>query len=296
MFLWILWEVLEMDFSNRDNNQQLADFIREQRLELDLNLNDVSEKIGVPIQHLKNIENGEFSRFDEFYLKMYIKKYASFLSLNVDELYQRFYGEQIKQATVVKIQTQKKQKRNLNFGRIGVIGGAIAVVLLAGIFIVQMMEQMDQPKNPENIVHNPNSSGLIGEVTDQTPEETMPPVEEAESNLPKTEVMKVSQEGQKSVFDVTTESDTLDLKIIFGDNCWLDGKINDGTSIVSGTYEKESTFEHTIKKEDLQNNEGSLVFNIGNATALQMMVNGEVIEIDQNLAPHQYITINMKVK
>jgi len=285
-----------MDFSNKDNNQQLADVIREQRLELGLNLNDVSEKIGVPIQHLKNIENGEFSRFDEFYLKMYIKKYASFLSLNVDELYQRFYGEQIKQATVVKIQTQKKQKRNLNFRRIGAIGGVIIVLLLAGTFIVQMMEQMNQPKNPGNIVHNPSSSELMGEVTEQTPEEIKPPVTELESSVSKTEVVKVLQEGQTAVFDVASESATLDLKIIFGENCWLEGKINGGTSIVSGTYEKDSTFEHTIKKEDLQNNEGSLVFNIGNATALQMTVNGEIIEIDQTLAPHQYITINMKVK
>ena len=99
-----------MDFSNKESNQKLADYLREQRLNRSLNLDDVSDKIGVPIQHLKNIESGDFSRFDEFYLKMYIKKYASFLSLNVDEIYQSFYSEQIKREVEVKI---KKQKRKL---------------------------------------------------------------------------------------------------------------------------------------------------------------------------------------
>ncbi|MDB8576571.1 helix-turn-helix domain-containing protein [Turicibacter sanguinis] len=56
-----------MDFSNKESNQKLADYLREQRLNRSLNLDDVSDKIGVPIQHLKNIESGDFSRFDEFY-------------------------------------------------------------------------------------------------------------------------------------------------------------------------------------------------------------------------------------
>ena len=46
----------EMDFSNKEKNQQLADYLREQRQNRHLNLEDVADKIGVPIQHLKNIE------------------------------------------------------------------------------------------------------------------------------------------------------------------------------------------------------------------------------------------------
>ena len=45
----------EMDFSSKENNQQLADYLKNQRLSQQLELDDVSEKIGVPIQHLKNI-------------------------------------------------------------------------------------------------------------------------------------------------------------------------------------------------------------------------------------------------
>lgn len=298
MSLWILWEVLEMDFLNKDNNQQLADFIREQRLKQDLNLNDVSEKIGVPIQHLKNIENGDFSRFDEFYLKMYIKKYASFLSLNTDELYQRFYGEQIKQETVVKIQKQQKKKRNINMGKLGVVFAAGLVIALVGYFAVSMVKQAGDPADANNVIQNPHSSDILGKPTDEIVEETKPPVVESEVTVPKTVVSKVSQENQTTIFEVEAETETeiLNLKIIFGENCWLDGKLNNESSIINGTYEKGAIFEQTITKEQLHNNEGSLVFNIGNATGMVMTVNDEVIEIDQTLEPHQYITINMKVK
>ena len=49
----------EMNFSNKENNEQLANYLREERQQRHLDLEDVSEKIGVPIQHLKNIESGK---------------------------------------------------------------------------------------------------------------------------------------------------------------------------------------------------------------------------------------------
>ena len=47
----VYWEVPENGFSNKENNQQLADYLREQRQNRHLNLEDVADKIGVPIQH-----------------------------------------------------------------------------------------------------------------------------------------------------------------------------------------------------------------------------------------------------
>ena len=100
----------KMDFSNKESNQQLADYLREQRQNQNLDLEEVSAKIGVPIQHLKSIEQGDFERFDSFYLKMYIKKYATYLSLNVGELYQQFYGNQIQKEVEVKIHKQQVER------------------------------------------------------------------------------------------------------------------------------------------------------------------------------------------
>ena len=130
----------EMDFSNKENNQQLADYLREQRQNRHLNLEDVADKIGVPIQHLKNIENGNFDRFDTFYLKMYIKKYATYLSLNVEELYQQFYGSQIQKEVEVKIHKQKVQKRNRNLGRVAGLVCAVLVIALGVFYVVDVVK------------------------------------------------------------------------------------------------------------------------------------------------------------
>ncbi len=203
-----------MDFSNKESNQKLADYLREQRLNRSLNLDDVSDKIGVPIQHLKNIESGDFSRFDEFYLKMYIKKYASFLSLNVDEIYQSFYGEQIKREVEVKIKKQKTEKRTRNFGRLGGIVAAILVIGLGGYFVIDMIKAASEKPTEEVVIKNPNSSELINEPTKNTENEEKKDAEmvEPEISLPKTTISKVSKNNQSTIYDVMSEGEQLDLK------------------------------------------------------------------------------------
>lgn len=285
-----------MDFSNKESNQQLADYLREQRLNQSLNLDDVSSKIGVPIQHLKNIENGDFSKFDEFYLKMYIKKYANFLSLNVDEVYRLFYGEQIKKEVEVKIKKQKKQKRTRNVGRLSGVVAALLVISIGGYFVFDMIQSASKEEPTDEIViQNPNSSELIGDANQKTESEENPTVKEPEIMVPTTTVSKVSQENQSTVYDVISEADQLELKMVFNNDCWLNAKMNDKSVIAGETYRSNDIFEYAFTKDMLMNNEGVLEFNIGNVIGLQMTVNGEVIEIDDT-TPHQYITLNMKVK
>lgn len=289
-----------MDFSNKESNQQLGDYLSKQRLSKSFNLDDVSNKIGVPIQHLKSIENGDFSKFDEFYLKMYIKKYANFLSLNVDEIYQLFYGEQIKKEVEVKIQKQKRQKQTRNLGRFSGIIATLLVIGIGGYFVIDMI-QSDSTEKPADdiIIQNPNSSELLGdanETTDVTTEPVESPVEkEPEMMLPTTTVSKVSQENHSTVYNVESEADQLELKMIFNNDCWLNATMNNHSVIAGETYRTNDIFEYSFTKDMLVNNEGVLEFNIGNVTGLQMTVNGEVIEIDETV-PHQYITLNMKVK
>ena len=56
------------------------------------------------------------------------------LSLNVEELYQQFYGSQIQKEVEVKIHKQKVQKRNRNLGRVAGLVCAVLVIAL-GVFL-----------------------------------------------------------------------------------------------------------------------------------------------------------------
>ena len=286
-----------MDFSSKENNQQLAEYLRNQRLSQQLELDDVSEKIGVPIQHLKNIESGNFDRFDTFYLKMYLKKYVNYLSLNIDELYQQFYGNQIQKEVEVKIHKQKVQKRNRNLGRLaGVLCASLVIGL--GIFYVGDMIKNANPKKEENniVINNPNSSTIVGESQEkpqESIEENVPAPEQAlveqKPQEPITTVSKVSQEDRKVTFDLVTAQTEATLKLDFTGPCWLSLALGNESLIAGETYQAGGVFEKAISMEQF----GTLDFNVGDANAVQISINNQVIEFEPS-TPHQYIQINIK--
>ena len=287
-----------MDFSNKENNQQLADYLREQRQNRHLNLEDVADKIGVPIQHLKNIENGNFDRFDTFYLKMYIKKYATYLSLNVEELYQQFYGTQIQKEVEVKIHKQKVQKRNRNLGRVAGLLCAVLVIALGVFYVVDVVKNAT-PKADNNIViNNPNSSEMV-EKDEETPETledttTQVPEEKATEEKPQepvTTVSLVSQQSKEVIFDIVTDQTEADLKLDFTAPCWLSLNLGDQSLIPGETYQAGGVFEQKIAGDQF----GTLEFNVGDATAVKISVNNQVIDFEPS-TPHQYIKINIKTE
>ena len=283
----------EMDFSNKENNQQLADYLREQRQNRHLNLEDVADKIGVPIQHLKNIENGSFDRFDTFYLKMYIKKYATYLSLNVEELYQQFYGTQIQKEVEVKIHKQKVQKRNRNLGRVAGLVCAVLVIALGVFYVVDVVKNAT-PKVDNNIViNNPNSSEMVekDEETPETLEETPTQVPEEKPQQPVTTVSMVSQQSKEVIFDIVTDQTEADLKLDFTAPCWLSLNLGDQSLIPGETYQAGGVFEQKIAGDQF----GTLEFNVGDATAVKISVNNQVIDFEPS-TPHQYIKINIKTE
>ncbi|MBP3907641.1 MAG: helix-turn-helix domain-containing protein [Turicibacter sp.] len=287
-----------MDFSNKENNQQLADYLREQRQNRHLNLEDVADKIGVPIQHLKNIENGNFDRFDTFYLKMYIKKYATYLSLNVEELYQQFYGTQIQKEVEVKIHKQKVQKRNRNLGRVAGLLCAVLVIALGVFYVVDVVKNAT-PKADNNIViNNPNSSEMV-ERDEETPETledttTQVPEEKATEEKPQepvTTVSLVSQQSKEVIFEIVTDQTEADLKLDFTAPCWLSLTLGDQSLIPGETYQAGGVFEQKIAGDQF----GTLEFNVGDATAVKISVNNQVIDFEPS-TPHQYIKINIKTE
>jgi cytoskeletal protein RodZ len=76
-----------VDFSNESRNLQIANYLKTLRLEQNMTLEQLSDASYVPIVHLTSIEDGRFSRFDDFYLKMYLKRYTQILGVDLKQLY-----------------------------------------------------------------------------------------------------------------------------------------------------------------------------------------------------------------
>lgn len=76
-----------MDFSNKSRNLQIGSYLQTLRQEQELTLEQLSVLSQVPVVHLTSIEEGRFSRFDEFYLKLYLKRFTGSLDVDLDQLY-----------------------------------------------------------------------------------------------------------------------------------------------------------------------------------------------------------------
>jgi len=79
--------VLGVDFSNKSRNLQIGNYLQTLRLEQELTLEQLSILSQVPIDHLASIEEGRFSRFDDFYLKLYLKRFTGSLDVDLEQLY-----------------------------------------------------------------------------------------------------------------------------------------------------------------------------------------------------------------
>jgi len=76
-----------VDFSNKSRNLQIGSYLQTLRQEQEYTLEQLSVLSQVPVVHLTSIEEGRFSRFDEFYLKLYLKRFTGSLDVDLEQLY-----------------------------------------------------------------------------------------------------------------------------------------------------------------------------------------------------------------
>lgn len=83
-------------FSSQKINSpsSFGDCLKEKRKEMGFSLKDISEKINIREKYLFYLEENEFSKLlPEVYLKGFIKKYADFLNLDLDEIFNLYKKE-----------------------------------------------------------------------------------------------------------------------------------------------------------------------------------------------------------
>jgi len=69
----------------------LGDFLKEERLKLKVNLNQIAKDTNIPIKYLEAIENDEYSAFPgEAYLKGFLRTYCKYINLDPDEIVNKY--------------------------------------------------------------------------------------------------------------------------------------------------------------------------------------------------------------
>ena len=101
----------------------------------------------------------------------------------------------------------------------------------------------------------------------------------------------VSQQSKEVIFEIVTDQTEADLKLDFTAPCWLSLTLGDQSLIPGETYQAGGVFEQKIAGDQF----GTLEFNVGDATAVKISVNNQVIDFEPS-TPHQYIKINIKTE
>jgi len=268
-----------VDFSNESRNLQIADYLQTLRLEQNLTLEQLSHLSQVPIVHLTSIEEGRFARFDEFYLKMYLKRYTQALDVDLEQLYtyatqqplpetsadtkknenkRQMTQTQADISAAVKHVNTKKPKRKKSTiksvsvariearNRIGKFIVGLVLVALLIVFVIFFVTLIrDLPRNDasyqETIPPVENPHDITGPDEDETETATEASTEPEEPSAEDlTSITFNDHSGEVHTFDLITAQDELNLRIEHSDRNWID--------ITNGIY--EDTFEYSFELDD----------------------------------------------
>lgn len=276
-----------MDFSNERRNLQIADYLQTLRLEQDLTLEQLSHLSQVPIIHLTSIEKGRFARFDDFYLKMYLKRYTQALDVDLEQLYiyatQQPLPEELEDtqkkekkrqmtqtqadisATVKDISNKKPKRKKSPLksasvarieakNRIGkFIVGLILIILLI-VFVAFLISFIrDLPGNntsyQETIppLENPHDVANT-DVEPTTEPETEPESEPHVEEL--TQIIFDNHSGETQTFDLSTTHDELNLRIEHSGQNWID--------ITGGMYDDSFEYSFTLDDDSIRFRVGAI--------------------------------------
>lgn len=260
--------------------QEVGQVLRQAREEKGMTLEGISSQTMIAKKYLRALEEGEFALFPgEVYLKGALRKYASELGLNPEEMISRYEGatstgntekneretEEFRNKPVIKrvipsVQAIRSTKR-LNKRRVAMVL-VVLTLLVLGIRIIAIPPPPQLPVAP--------APPAIGNDT----EDILPPEEQiSEPEPPLVRVERDSQDPFK--FNVINAA-TIEVLLSFKELSWV--RVHaDGVHLFEGTFAADQTRSLTARE--------SMRVRTGNALGTIVVINGEAIALPQARNP-----------
>ena len=231
----------------------LGQEIKKQREAKNITLEELSSQTKISVAVLRDIENGEFDRYqgDEAYVKMYLKKISHVLNMDTGELTQQYIHltqeiqlEELQKKEEVDtthnqdvVQHGKKFSFSLpqltrkpsvyeDQSHVTIIRSVIVLVLVSlviGVVWFGMYSTRSKLPKPEF----DSESGVVvdGDVSTQEPEEpAQKPEQKPQPELQKIVVTK--NDTLDYLVKLPTDLEEMDFKIVFGNNSWCELKVD----------------------------------------------------------------------
>lgn len=293
---------------------QIGDLLREAREEQGLSLDDIQELTKIQKRYLVAIEHDDFHALPgRFYARAFIKEYAQAVGLDPLIVLSDFDEETIQDEQEENIpynrfdRSRRTEEKNSSVSSfLSFLPTIIVVILVIGtIFVAYTLlqksstnsgEDVEVPQENDEIVRKKDNeqNSDDSDETSNDDEEEAGDDEKAEDNEDANhfEVTEVGEGNSPlSTIDYTYSGDEVIVSLDPTADTYVQILNGNEQNLFEGSLTESTTFD------DLDvSDEERIYFNIGNASGLNVTINGEQLEypVDANEKVHQKMWINLK--
>ncbi|WP_163579958.1 helix-turn-helix domain-containing protein [Gracilibacillus saliphilus] len=285
----------------------IGERLKEERESKNMSLDDVQNLTKIQVRYLDAIEQERFNVMPgSFYVRAFIKEYATILGLNPDELMEEYKNdlpfEKEENIALSRVKSSKKNKPTTKTPAIfSLLPSVIVVLLIIGIVVLVWLFRQGYFAGDEGgPTPAGNDDNTAGESVQLPPTQDTSPrqdeesegsessdeeqVEEDEPEEPEqeTEVSLDNYENNESYYNLTTTEDNVNLVITTENRNWLEIADETGNSL----YEKTFSTDESPLELDVSDVE-ELYLRFGEPQSINIELNGEELELSDEIQASQ---------
>lgn len=189
--------------------REFASELRAHRESTGLSFEELFERTRINPEYLRAIESGDYDVLPEIYVRLFVKKYAQEVGLDVEETLAKYEKNRpFTQST--QVVARKVRERSLPMGRIlGILCVLALIAVIAGVFLRRDSTSVAPVSTEAPVSESADPSADSGPEHSTTPDSEVPPVasespyEEAAADSPRTESL---ERDSTPVAPVSTEA------------------------------------------------------------------------------------------
>jgi cytoskeletal protein RodZ len=144
---------------NINRSQTLAEKIKQTRLDMGLELANISKKINIPLKYLELLEAGEYQSLPgDIYARAWLKKYAKVLALDTDGLLVDFQIEKNINKKIEEIGKTEKKRFNLTWLRPYLLRWLMIVLVAGALLSYLVWEIFNIVQAPKLVLLEPSNN------------------------------------------------------------------------------------------------------------------------------------------
>ncbi|UOQ85639.1 helix-turn-helix domain-containing protein [Gracilibacillus salinarum] len=286
----------------------IGERLKEERERQKMTLQDVQTMTKIQVRYLDAIEQERFNVMPgSFYVRAFIKEYATILGLNPDELMEEYKSDlpfdQEEQVVLSRVNSSKKNSTSVKTPAVfSFLPSVIVVLLIIGIVLMVWLFRQgifggEDDNNSTPADNNDNNAGEEvelpptqegnegnnGENQDQSNSEEDTSQEdnqgdETEADEPSTDIVLDNYENNESNYTITTSEEELTLEITSNNRNWLEIEDQSGESYYTSTL-TEDAGPVEVDISDFE----ELYLRFGAPEAINISINGKQISLSEDI-------------